>query len=200
MCIARSIAVTGVLFCFMAPADASTIAWTTWTSKTGSNPGTVKGSVTLPSGKVKITYKGQVGSGTVLGPGYPSWGPASTFSGGSVGNPPGPGNQISLYGGESTSTNTISFSKPVTDPVIAIWSLGHSDTQAAFKFKGTPPLSFESGGPSSEYGGQAITVKKSTVQGQEGNGTIQLKGTYTKIQFTTPTYENYYSFTVGLPD
>ena len=61
-------------------------------------------------------------------------------------------------------------------------------------------MSFESSGASNEYGGQAISVNASVVKGQEGNGTIQLHGTYTKIKFTTLVYENYYSFTVRVPE
>ena len=99
-----------------------------------------------------------------------------------------------------TGTDTITFSAPVNDPVIAIWSLGsqppNSDIHAQLVFDLTPTI--VAGGPSTEYAGQAITLSGNTVTGFEGNGTIEFldKGV-TSITFTTPVAENWYAFTVG---
>ena len=113
--------------------------------------------------------------------------------------PPGFG-AIQLIGGAGTGTDTITFSAPVNDPVIAIWSLGsqppNSDIHAQLVFDLTPTI--VAGGPSTEYAGQAITLSGNTVTGFEGNGTIEFldKGV-TSITFTTPVAENWYAFTVG---
>jgi hypothetical protein len=37
------------------------------------------------------------------------------------------------------------------------------------------------------------------VHGNEGNGVIQFNGTFTSISWTTPVFEDWYGFTVGLP-
>ena len=113
----------------------------------------------------------------------PSWGPSSTFSGGTVGNAPVTANGIiQLFGGNAGVTDTITFSQSVTDPVIAIWSLGQNlpnqaAIDASFTFSGTPAITVESGGPSNEYGGSTIftCTPGSSVCGIEGNGTISVR-------------------------
>jgi hypothetical protein len=168
-------------------ASASNIDWTTWT-------GQFTGTINAP-GLINVTYAGNPFG---LAPGYPSWGPPGTFNGGTVGNAPPPSGGIQqLTGGDSTQ-NTITFSTPVVNPVFAIWSLGQGGLQAQFAFNQTP--TFESGGPSNEYGGNPITVGGNTVFGVEGNGTVQFNGTFSSISWTNPVYEFWYGFTVGVPD
>jgi len=48
-----------------------------------------------------------------------------------------------------------------------------------------------------EFGGSSITAAGNTVNGVEGNGTIQFNGTFTQISWTNPQFEFYYAFTVG---
>jgi hypothetical protein len=130
------------------------------------------------------------------------WGPTSTFSGGTVGNPPPTSNgEISLTGGPGTGTETITFSEAVTDPVLAIASLGRAGITAQFVFTGSEPFTIESGGPSMNFGGTSIFAGGScpadTVCGAEGSGTVQFSGTYTSLTWTNPVFENFYLFTVG---
>jgi len=138
---------------------------------------------------------------------YPSWTPTSTFSGGSISNAPlASGNSIQLRGGLSQAagnyyyTDTVTFSSPVVDPAFAIWSLGAPGRTASFVFSDpnqAEPFSIQSGGPATEYQGQSITQVGDTVFGEEGDGTIRFQGTYSKITFITPQFEDYFSFTVG---
>ncbi len=169
-------------------AFASTINWTTWSSNTA---GAISGL------GVTVTYSGQLFG---LASGYPSWTPVSTFSGGTVGNPPpSNGGMIRLTGG-STTVDTVAFSTPVVNPVMAIWSLGQGGINANFTFTSSEPFTIESGGPSAEYGGSSIFVCSGNplaVCGVEGNGTIQFDGTFSSISWTNPVFENYYGFTVG---
>jgi hypothetical protein len=95
--------------------------------------------------------------------------------------------------------NTLTFSVPIVDPVIAIWSLGQGGIEASFDFVGVTPV-LVAGGPNAEYGGSAITVSGNIVNGREGNGTIQLMGTYSSLQWTNPTFENWYGFNVGIAE
>lgn len=180
---------------FAAVAYADTFAWTDWTSATPGNatPGSATG--TLAStlyGTINVTYSGQT-SGIAT---QPSWTPASTFSGGIVGNAPPPHNGLALEGGYNY-TETITFSQPVTDPAFAIWSLGSSGSPAYFNFNANEPFNLIGGGPSAEYGGQSIVIAGTAINGSEGNGVVQFIGTYSNLVFTTPDYEGYYALTVG---
>jgi hypothetical protein len=184
---------------FATAANATT--WTVWSdSYTAGFP--TGGSATSVLGGVTVSYSGEINSG-IGNPacggicfGYPSWTPASTYVGGIVTSaPPSADGMIQLTGGGGSGTDTITFSSPVKNPVIAIWSLGAGGIQAEFDFSATP--TYEAGGPSAEYGGSPITVLGNVVSGYEGNGTVAFLGTYTSISFTTPEYESWYGFTVG---
>ena len=79
---------------------------------------------------------------------------------------------MQIFGGTST-VNTLSFSQPVVDPVLAIWSLGSVvQGPASFVFTGFNPQNIV-GGPSPEYGGSPLNLSGVTVSGIEGNGSIQ---------------------------
>jgi PEP-CTERM motif len=169
-------------------AHADTIAWTNWSSATA---GSAAGAI----GSITVTYSGQTSGLTNV----PSWTPVSTFTGGPVGNAPPPTPSIQLEGGFPSLIETITFSSAIVDPVFAIWSLGASGNTASFDFvsKTPEPFTLLGGGPSTEFGGSSLTVSGQNVSGAEGNGVIQFDGTFSSISFTTPSFENYYAFTVG---
>ena len=170
-----------------AGAQAATITWNQWNSNTAT---TVDGTM----GSVAVTFTGDLSGGYYTG--YPSWGPATTWADGSViANGPS-GGIVRLFGG-NTTTNTVTFSTPVIDPVFAIWSLGQGGITASFDFIGAKPV-FVAGGPSNEYGGSAISVSGNSVLGSEGNGSVIFKGTYSSLSWTNPTFENWYGFNVGM--
>jgi hypothetical protein len=139
--------------CFATAANAT--IWTLWSDNY--TPGyPTGGSATGTLGGVTVTYTGEINSG-IGNPacggicfGYPSWTPTSTWVGGIVTTAPPSGyGAIQLTGGNGTGTDTISFSTPVKDPVIGIWSLGAGGIPAEFVYSATPQL--EAGGPSAEY-------------------------------------------------
>jgi hypothetical protein len=171
-------------------AHADTIAWTNWSTATSGNPGSAAGTI----GSINVSYSGQTSGLTNV----PSWTPASTFTGGVVGNAPPHTPTIQLQGG-SALTETISFSSTVVDPIFAIWSLGAPGNTASFDFSSKSGQAFNilGGGPSAEFGGSALTSTGSVVHGAEGNGLVQFTGSFDTITFTTPNFENYYAFTVG---
>lgn len=178
------------------PIYADTIAWANWTTGTAGNPGSASGTL---AGGLTVTYSGQTIGLTT----EPSWTPASSFSGGTVGNAPPSTASVALQGGSTPGvpplTESITFSSPVVDPVFAIWSLGSGSTPASFDFLSKSPQDFtlEAGGPSHEFGGSSITVNGQVVNGAEGNGVIQFDGSFSTITFNTPNFENFYAFTVG---
>jgi PEP-CTERM motif len=175
-------------------AHADTIAWATWNSATAGNPGSASGTL---AGGITVTYSGQTSGLTTV----PSWTPATTFSGGDVSNNPPDAASVQLEGGTPAGappiTETITFSSAIVDPVFAVWSLGASGTPASFDFITKDDLTLESGGPSAEFGGSTITLAGSVINGVEGNGVVRIDGDITSISFTTPTFEDYYAFTVG---
>ena len=178
--------------------SAATIGWTAWTSATPGNAFSSPGSDAGTAGTVGVSYSGEIER---LVPGYPSWQPSPpTFEGGTVGNPPpSAGGIIQQYGGGYGLTDTITFSQPVTNPVLAIWSLGASGDPATYQFTAAEPFTIESGGPSAEYGGATIyRCAPDGVCGAEGNGTLQFDGTFTSLTWTTPMFEDWFGFTVGV--
>ena len=189
------------LFVFgVGTAKGATISWAKWKQDTLGLSGTASGIIELQSGRVRIHYKGEVQPPSRMGFGRPEWVPHSTFIGGVVSNQPRRGDQVSFYGGAGKGTNVITFSRPVTNPIIAVYSLGDGGVRATLNFNKVS-LSFESGGPTKRHRGGAITIENGNiVVGQEGNGTVQVNGTVSRISFTAPVYEKFCSITVGLPE
>jgi hypothetical protein len=177
-----------------APAHADT-AWTTWVFPAGTN------SATGTLGSIAVNYSGDLYTVNVVDISYDNgWSPLSSYIGGPVTSVPGLSQlAVLLTGGlgqnGGPTGGTITFSSPITNPVMDIFSLGASGVPASFVF--TDPFTIVAGGPSGDYGGGSITSSGETVSGEEGNGAIEFLGTYSSISFTTPQYEDYYAFTVG---
>lgn len=145
----------------------SVINWATWMQVAPGIPGSAIG--TNSAAALSMAYNGELES---LITNYISWQPATSYSGGDVSNPPPfSAGAIQLFG-DFGLTNTLTFSKPVVNPVMAIWSLGDSTTTAEFVFLTTRTITIESGGPSLEFGGQSITQTNSTIYGNEGDDRI----------------------------
>lgn len=179
-------------------AHADPINWTYWSSSVAANPG---GSASGTAGSVGVSYSGELQN---LYNSYPSYTPTSTFSGGIVGNIPGTPDastdqiiQLVGGGGDRATVDTITFSTPVWNPVMAIWSLGSGGNPAMFNFSNVTPT-LQSGGPGAEYGGSSIVVNGNVVSGAEGDGTVAFLGLVKSISWTNPVPEGWYGFTVGV--
>jgi hypothetical protein len=194
----RSVAGSAILlgafvFTSIVPAHADSFAWTTWTSVTPGNPGSATAAI---AGGPTLTYTGQT-NGLIDSLMY-NWSPASSYIGGIVGNGPSNTQNSMMIEGGSNLLETITFSSPVVDPAIAIWSLGQTYIGASIDFTSSEPFSIVAGGPSSKYGGTSLNpCGPYDVCGNEANGVIVFDGTYSSISFTTPSYENYYTISVG---
>ncbi len=176
------------------PASANTVTWTDWTEV---NVDDFTGTASGTAGSVGVSYSGQVFNQTVVNGSFTSFAPASSFEGGVVDNAPDTGDIIALTGGTNTvGGGTITFDQAVTNPIIAIWSLGQGGINAEFDFNATPAL--QGGGATTQYGGQSITVLGDNVFGVEGNGVVEFVGTFTSISWTNPVFENWYGFQVGV--
>ena len=182
----------GAALAFLGSATAAnaTVVWTTWTGSTNS---ATSGSATGTMGSVGVIYTGEVESINAY---VSNWSPASTWQGGPVTNAP-TGNGVQLFGGNSDVKDTLVFSTPVLNPVLAIVSLGSGGSPAAsFDFTSSS-FTVLGGGRSSAWGGGPLTFSGTTVSGVEGNGLVQFSGLISSISWTNPQFENYYAFTVG---
>lgn len=182
-------------------ASAATIYWTNWTQDVlGRTTGSAQGTISAPTGPITVSYSGEVASETNISNTYPSWQPASSYTGGDVGNAPPPGDIIAQNGGQGTGVNTITFSEPINNPVMAIWSLGSPGIVTQYVFPSTEQVNIEGGGPSNEYGGSSIflVTGSNAITGHEGNGVIEFIGNYSSITFTNPVDEVWYGFTLGV--
>jgi hypothetical protein len=190
-------------------AQADTINWTNWTSQTaGASSGSAVGTISFSGGPVTVSYSGNVSSNAS---GY--WLPAAIFKSpgspglGLVDNAPLDNNNIPLTGGTNTSTNTISFSTAVVNPVMALLSLGGNPGSAEFDFQSTPsqPINISTvfTGPGTtqytENGVLSWNEAAMTVSGLGASGIVQFQGTYNSISWTNPVYETWFMFTVGAP-
>jgi hypothetical protein len=174
-------------------ASADIIDWTTWTSSINSS---TLCSAIGTSGTIGVTYSGEVQeirSDVVYSA------PIATFQGGTISNAPPDGSPVTirLIGGNNSVTDTILFSAPVLNPVMAIWSLGQTGKPAEFDFNNSLSFSIVTGGPTDQYHGGSITQVSNNILGVEGNGTIQFNGSITSISWTTPFTEDWYGFAVG---
>jgi hypothetical protein len=200
--ISAAVIIGSALFALAQPASADTVYWTDWTSATlGQTTGKANGTITTPGGTITVTYSGEVTSNTVTNGTYPSWQPATSYADGTiVPDAPNIDDIIAQNGGSATGVNTITFSVPILNPVMSIWSLGDGNDNANYTFTVSEPYTIVAGGPSNEYGGGPLVPNggSHSVTGSEGNGTLFFNGTYSQITFTNTVYEGWYGFTLGV--
>ena len=164
--------------------QAAPVQWVDWTSApSGAQTlGTVIG--------VDVTASSDVGHAfSQTGPGTNFWSPQLPYVSPEVDNAPPAADIIGLSAG---GTETITFSRPVVDPLIALVSWNGNTVQ----FSG--PIEILSYGAG--YWGDGVPQPQGGtgfVGIGEVHGTIRLKGTYTSFSFTH-TSENWHGFTVGI--
>ena len=177
--------------------------WTNWTS---ANSEGVYGTLNIGSGTVDVSYSGPYTGYTQLNGGGPInglvdrrdyWIPSAPYISSVVPNAPSTTDIITL---SDAGTKTITFSQPVTNPVLALvsWNGNVVDFGVPIEI-----LSYGTG----YWGGGAYPVLNAdgkgfyvqpTAQGEEFHGVIKLPGTYSAITFTDKYYENWHGFTVGV--
>jgi hypothetical protein len=168
---------------------AATVAWTNWTSSTAN---TAAGSLLTGGSTVAVSYSGEISFTQLNNSGTNYYTPAGTYV-----NGPTTSDLIAITG--SNTVHTITFSSAVTNPEIAIVSLGGSTGSTSYTFNA--PFTILSQG-SGFFGGCAtcLTVGGNTLTGAEGAGIIQFTGSFTSLSFTGGATAEYWNgFTVGDP-
>lgn len=195
-----SLALATAVLVLAAPATAAAqqnAFWTNWLTATQTgNRGTVVGTLAPPGGSVTVTYDGELDFSQTT-PTTNFFQPRSTFLGALLKDAePITSDMIALSGGTGI-TNTFTFSAPILNPFISIVSLGRPALAVDYVFNA--PLAVIAGGPSSIFGGRALTSPApNVVRGQEGNGTIRFTGTFNSLTFTTVNGEFWSGITVGV--
>ncbi len=184
--------------CFLligAPAAfGATIDWTDWTAATPGNPGSAVGTIT--SHGITVSYSGEVGAAQTAG-GTDYWNSAPTPY--LVPNAPPDSDIIRLWDGSSNVLNTITFSKPVLNPVMAILSLGQPAYPVRYDFD-TPFNVILSG--RGHWGGNPagslFEEPGDVLLGIEGHGVIQFPGAISSFSWIDQPGEYWHGFTVGI--
>jgi hypothetical protein len=177
-----------------AGAPAKLEVWADWTAYDQSS---ARGSFNGVLGGLSLTYTGDIYNAQVNG-GLPYWTPGGPYTSAAVPNPPDSSDMIMLAG-SANSVQTLTFSAPVTDPVLAVFSLGKETSTAVLKFD--DDFVVLSGGGMGYYGPQQPLQRQTDhkLSGGEASGVIGFRGTYTTIRWTTVINEPWYGVTVGVP-
>jgi hypothetical protein len=170
------------------------VTWADWTQAgTTSAIGTI--------GAVGVSFSGALSPAAQTAGGIDYWAvnPA-IYTAPGLDNGPSPNSDIiRLTGGTAAGTQTLTFSAPVTNPLLAIMSLGQPGFLVTYDFDA--PFTILNSG-TGFWGGSAagslFALPGDVLQGNEGHGLIQFQGTFTSISWTIPTAENWHGFQVGL--
>ena len=193
----RVATLVGVLMAaFVHSATAEPITWANWTAATVGASGSASGSIASLAGPMDVVYSGQVSSPTQVGAGRNYWVPSAPYLSSGIDNAPPCCDIITLTGG-STQVNTVMFSSPVANPVMAIVSLGRPSLPVSYQFG--QPFEILSSGPGFWGGPGTLTQSAGGIlEGTEGHGAIRFLGSVSSISWTAPTSENWHGFTVGV--
>jgi hypothetical protein len=177
------------------PVATKPYVWADWTTYTIGEDGGAAATLNLADASVALTYSGQLYNAQA-DRGLPYWTPDTAYKSTVVLNGPPAIDNIMLAGGDNR-THTLTFSAPVTNPVLAVLSLGSVETTTVCRFDDDfELLSFGPG-----YYPQAEPLKRlpdHVLAGRESNGTIRFVGTYTKISWKSVLSEPWYGVTVGV--
>jgi PEP-CTERM motif len=175
---------------FAPSAFADPVTYATWAAYGGG--GTESGTI----GSVNVTYSGEVSFIHQSGVGnYNYFLPLTTYTSPLVPNAPTDGGLIAIVG-NGTTTNTFTFSTPVTGLILSEVSLG-GFTNTSYTFN--DDFTILSCGPNIVYGGGCIHESGgNTMFAMEGDGTILFDGTISSLSFTTANGEYWNGFTIGL--
>ncbi len=212
-------------------AHAQTVNWVTWTnpgSYPSNNPApnynytnSASGSLTLPDNTVvTVTLTGEVTQYSCFtttitacpngywrnigGWGGTTYAPAGTYTSANVPSLPTNANMIAQAGHvPAVARHTLTFSQPVTNIVMPVFSLGGGAGLSAYRFdqdftllSQSPKCTNPTSGTNPAW--ECLSVQGRTLTGNEGAGTVQFTGTVTSISWEVTVAEVYSGFNVGV--
>jgi hypothetical protein len=199
----------GLLALGLAAASSSALAvpyyYVDWTSANVAG-GTASGVITLPDAStVNVGFSatfpggaaGNLYGAQTSGGGINYWVPNTPYLSAQVDNAP-PGTDIVQLSGGDAQTYTVTLSKPIKDPIMAILSLGQTGVPTSYEFNS--PFSIISQGVG-YWGGSGTgltSLPGDVLLGREGHGMIQFLGTFSTLSWTVPTPEAWHGFTFGI--
>lgn len=174
------------------PASAALINWTDWTSATAGTSGSAAGTM----GSVSVGYSGDV-EFAQLGTGENYWteGTPAPYTGNSlVDNAPTASEMIAMS--RSGTTNTITFSSGVINPIFAIVSQGRDALPLSYDFDRSFTVLSEGEG---YWGDGTYSVAAGDIlTGNEFHGVIQFQGIVNSLSWEANPDEFWHGFTVGV--
>ena len=193
---------------FGAVAHGGWVDWVHWQSYTlGETTGVATGTIASPGGPVGASYSGNLfdawlspaQSGNVdPWPGAPDY---TAYDTPAIENRP-PDHQI-LWQARGNWTSSITFSQPVADLYMTIYSLGGGNGGALYGVSYDFDASFDivDSGSGRDGPGVMSQLPNDVLYGENGNGIIHFQGPVTKITWasTYVAYEGVNGFTFGTP-
>ncbi|MFT3683741.1 MAG: hypothetical protein QM783_02245 [Phycisphaerales bacterium] len=185
-----------------ASTQAATVDWANWTA------GGPSGSSSFAVGNIGgigLSYTGEIDFTQTNNAGTDYWrdgssNPFPAYVTGSVSNVPNNVDLVTVTGNHE-GVNTITFSQPVTNPYMAIVSLGQYGIGTTYYFDA--PFVVDS--VNQGYWGNGTLVNAGsnwlggdTLVGNEGHGILQFIGTFNSISFASSNGEHWNGFTLGL--
>jgi hypothetical protein len=161
----------------------------------------------LSSGNINVSYSGEFSVAQVNNSGTQYWtqpdAPTSLpYTGNAiVGNAPSSSDIIELSEPSGLETDTITFSKPVLNPIMLINSLGQGNIGVSYVFNQSfTLLSAGAGFWGGAVNGSGLIQSGNTLTGYEGTGAIDFSGEVSTISWQTGGRlgnENWNGFTIG---
>ena len=185
----KTLTLAAVVFVQMAQhANAVPYDWVDWTSATNN---TASGSVL----GIDVTFSGAINPPAQTAGGTNFWASnPSTYTSPEVDNGPPDSDIIRT---SATGTFSLEFSQPVTNPVMALLSVGNLNSGATYVF-GDEDVEVLSSGPGFFGNGTLVELANNTILGNEGHGLIRLNGTFTGLDWDLPTAEFWHGFQIGI--
>lgn len=181
----RPLALAALLTCAASASMAAAPSWIDW-----STPST--GTLTIGSTAVGVTLSGSAPASLVNGDYYyNNANTGGTAPGGTYGGL-APSDMLQVI---NASTFTLTFSQAITNPYVALVSIGQPNLPISYTFNGA--ISSLSTAGNNYWGTGSGSFSGNTFTGLEYNGVLQLSGNYTSLTITTAADENWHGFNVG---
>lgn len=169
--------------------------WQVSDAAAGKASGVIRANGSPPVG---VDYTGEIYFAQLGGSGDVNfWKPEQPYISSLVSNAPVESDILTLVGNKN-QTQTIRFSKPVRDPIMAIVSLGQAGTPVTYNFN--RPFEIISSGSGYWGNGTFQKVGYGRLIGYEGHGVIRFEGVFSEISWTVESSEAWQGFTIGLRD